>query len=163
MIKIILKHQFVRHFVKYTFVGLLNAVFTFFLYFILLKVILLHYLVSFSLSWFLGVLLTYVINFLWVFKPEQKLVFKSRLLKYFIVYIISYLLNMFLLKEFTELTRGDPLLVQLFIMPVIVVVNFSGIKYWCMNMRPMNEKEDNMNRLSSRKIGLDVDRKSRES
>ena len=133
--------ELIRHFVKYSFVGMINAVFSFLLYFILLKIFHLHYLVSFSISWFLGVLLTYVINFLWVFKPEQKLVFKSRLLKYFVIYISSYLLNMFLLKNLTELTGGDPLLVQLFILPVVVAVNFTGIKYWCMSS---NQKNRNM-------------------
>jgi putative flippase GtrA len=118
-------------------VGALNAVFTFLFYFVLLKVIRLHYLVSLSVAWLSGVLLTYIINFLWVFKPEQKLVFKSRLVKYFIVYITSYLLNMFLLKQFTEFTRGDPLLLQLFIIPAVVAVNFAGIKYWCMNSKPV--------------------------
>jgi len=135
MIKIKLNREFVTHFVKYSFVGILNTVFTFLLYFILLKIIHLHYLVSLSVSWVSGVPLTYIINFLWVFKPEQKLVFKSRLLKYFIVYIASYLLNIFLLKSLTELTGGDPLWVQFFIIPVVVVVNFTGIKYWCMNAK----------------------------
>jgi putative flippase GtrA len=137
MIKFQVHRQFVLHFLKYSFVGTLNAVFTFLFYFVLLKVIRLHYLVSFSIAWLSGVLLTYIINFLWVFKPEQKLVFKSRLLKYFIIYITSYLLNMFLLKQLTEFTGGDPLLVQLFIIPVVVVVNFTGIKYWCMNSKPV--------------------------
>jgi putative flippase GtrA len=143
MIKIQINRQFVLHFLKYSFVGAFNAVFTFLFYFILLKVIRLHYLVSFSVSWLLGVLLTYIINFLWVFKPEQKLVFKSRLLKYFTVYITSYLLNMFLLKQLTELTRQDPLLVQLVIIPVVVAVNFAGIKYWCMNSKPVKRRENN--------------------
>ena len=137
-----LNREFLLHFVKYSFVGTLNAIFSFLLYFILLKILHIHYLVSLSISWLLGVLLTYVINFLWVFKPEQKLVFKSRLLKYFVVYICSYLLNMFLLKNLTELTGGDPLLIQLFILPVVVAVNFIGIKYWCMNSKPMKRGEE---------------------
>ena len=140
MVKI--NREFLLHFVKYSLVGTLNAIFSFLLYFILLKIFHLHYLVAFSISWLLGVLLTYVINFLWVFKPEQKLVFKSRLVKYFVVYISSYLLNMFLLKYFTELTGGDPLLVQLFILPVVVAVNFTGIKYWCMNSKNKKEKKE---------------------
>ena len=72
-----LNREFFLHFVKYSFVGILNAIFSFMLYFILLKIVHLQYLAAFSVSWLLGVLLTYVINFLWVFKPEQKLVFKK--------------------------------------------------------------------------------------
>lgn len=143
MIKRILNREFLLHFVKYSFVGLFNAVFTFLLFFIFLKLFHIHYLVSFSASWLLGVLATYVINFLWVFKPEDKLVFKSRLLKYIAVYLTSYLLNMFLLERLTGMTGGDPILVQLFIVPVVVAVNFTGIKYWCMSVRPANEGENN--------------------
>jgi putative flippase GtrA len=128
-----IKSQFLLHLVKYLFVGGGNAVFTFAVYFLLLRVLHFHYTLAFTISWVLGVLMTYVVNFLWVFKPEQKLAFKSRLLKYFIVYITSYLLNIFLLYNVTELTGGDPLLIQLFILPVVVAVNFAGIKYWCMN------------------------------
>ncbi|MGD2088274.1 MAG: GtrA family protein [Candidatus Aminicenantes bacterium] len=144
-----LNREFLLHFVKYSFVGILNAILTFLLYFILLKIFHLHYLVSLSVSWLLGVLLTYVINFLWVFKPEQKLVFKSRLLKYFVVYVSSYLLNIFLLKTLTELTGGDPLLVQLFILPVVVAVNFAGIKYWCMIPGPMKRGEDKTSEIEN--------------
>jgi putative flippase GtrA len=123
---------FFIHLVKYGFVGIINAVFTFIIYFVLLKAFKVHYLLSFSISWAFGVLLTYVINFVWVFKPEEKLVFKSRLLKYFIVYLTSYLLNMLLLGSITEFTGWDPLLVQFLIIPLVVTVNFLGIKYWSM-------------------------------
>lgn len=123
---------FFIHLVKYGFVGIINAVFTFIIYFVLLKVFKVHYLFSFSISWASGVLLTYVINFVWVFKPEEKLVFKSRLLKYFIIYLTSYLLNMLLLGNITEFTGWDPLLVQFFILPLVVTINFLGIKYWSM-------------------------------
>lgn len=149
MVKI--NREFLLHFVKYSLVGILNAIFSFLLYFILLKIFHIHYLVAFSISWLLGVLLTYVINFLWVFKPEQKLVFKSRLMKYFVVYISSYLLNMFLLKYFTELTGGDPLLVQLFILPAVVAVNFTGIKYWCMNSKSIKKKKKETIEIENRK------------
>jgi len=129
---------FFIHLVKYGFVGVINAVFTFIIYFVLLKVFKVHYLLSFSISWACGVLLTYVINFVWVFKPEEKLVFKSRLLKYFIVYFTSYFLNMLLLGSITEFTDWDPLLVQFLIIPLVVTVNFLGIKYWSMKSYDKN-------------------------
>ena len=130
--------EFFVHLVKYGFVGGFNAVFTFALYILLLKLLHLHYLLSFTISWVSGVLATYIINFKWVFKPEEKLVFKSRLMKYFIVYITSYVLNMFLLGAIKESTGWDPVLVQLLIVPLIVAINFLGIKYW--SMRPYEEK-----------------------
>ncbi|MCP5105625.1 MAG: GtrA family protein [bacterium] len=133
-----LDRQFFVHLVKYGFVGAFNAVFTFIIYFVLLKIVGLHYLLSFSISWASGVLATYVINFKWVFKPEDKLVFKSRLMKYFIVYITSYVINMALLGTITESTGWDPLLAQFLIIPLVVSINFFGIKYW--SMRPYEKK-----------------------
>jgi putative flippase GtrA len=128
---------FFKHLIKYGIVGAGNAIFTFFIYFLLLKIFKIHYLISFSISWLAGVLLTYMINFVWVFKPEDKLVFKSRLAKYIVVYVTSYLLNMILLRILTEATQWDPLLTQLMIVPVIVAINFFGIKYW--SMKPPQE------------------------
>lgn len=121
-----------KHFIKYLLVGGLNAAFTFLIYFLLIKVFAVHYLISFSLSWVFGVLFTYIINFLWVFKPEQKLQFKKRLFKYYLVYITSYLINLLLLKIIKESTGYDPLVVQLFILPLVIVINFCGIKYWAL-------------------------------
>lgn len=125
-------HKFLSHLIKYSLVGGLNAVYTFVVYFILLKIVRIHYLLSFSISWISGVLATYIINFIWVFRPEQKLIFKNRITKYFIVYLTSYLLNMFLLRTIVEYCHWDPLIVQLFLIPLVATINFLGIKYWSM-------------------------------
>jgi len=132
---------FFVHLVKYGFVGAVNAVITFTIYIALLKIFKVHYLLSFSISWAAGVFLAYVINFVWVFKPEDTLVFRSRLLKYVAVYLISYTLNMILLGIITETTGRDPLLVQFLLVPVVVAVNFLGIKYW--SMKPDEEESRN--------------------
>jgi len=133
--------HFFKHLLKYGVVGGFNAVFTFAIYFLLLKVLYIHYLVSFSISWLAGVLATYVVNFVWVFKPEDKLVFKSRLAKYIIVYLTSYLSNMVLLGLITESTGWDPLLSQFLIVPLVVAINFLGIKYWSLKPAPVCGEE----------------------
>jgi len=123
---------FIIHFVKYSFVGFINFVFGFFVYFIVLKIFKWNYLFAFTISWLFGVMLTYIINFLWVFKPEDKLNFKKSLIKYVVVYVLSYLLNLILLKIIVESTDGNPIFIQLYILPFIVSFNFSGIKFWAM-------------------------------
>lgn len=117
-------------FEKYLAVGLLNLLFTLVVYFIFLKLLSSHYLMAYSISWLAGVLFTYIINFIWVFKPEKQLIFRTRLPKYVIVYISSFLLNFFVLKLLTEKTRWDPLIVQMFILPAIIFINFFGMKCW---------------------------------
>ncbi len=108
----------------------MNLFFTLAVYFIFLKLLNSHYLTAYSISWLAGVLFTYIINFIWVFKPEKQLVFRTRLTKYFIVYIASFFLNFFALKLLTEKTEWDPLVVQIFILPIIVLINFFGMKFW---------------------------------
>ena len=130
MIKI--NYEFANHFIKYNFVGFANAVFTFVIYVLFLKVLKFDYLVSFSISWISGVVFTYIINFVWVFTPESKLIFSSRFGKYFAVYLLSYSFNIFLLRLIHTNFKFDPLVIQIFILPFVVVINFSGIKYWAL-------------------------------
>ena len=120
------------HFTKYTFVGIGNLIFTLVLYILFLNVFDFRYEIAFTLSWLAGVLFTYLINFIWVFKPEEKITFRKRLPKYFLVYLASYLLNMLLLALLVEYFLVDPLFSQIFILPFVVIINFIGIKYWAL-------------------------------
>ncbi|MFC2135035.1 GtrA family protein [Bacteroidota bacterium] len=131
-IQSIIRNNFI-HFIKYSFVGIGNLLFTLVLYIIFLNVFNFKYGIAFSLSWLFGVFFTYLINFIWVFKPEEKITFKKKLAKYFIVYLSSYLLNMLLLVILVEYFLIQPLLSQVFIIPLIVLINFSAIKYWALN------------------------------
>ena len=117
-------------FIKYLFVGGINFVFGLVTFWVLLHVLLINYLIAFTITWILGVLLTYIINFVWIFKPEEKLTFRSRLVKYIIIYLTSYLVNLLLLKILTEQTHQDPYYLQLALIPVIMVINFLGMKFW---------------------------------
>lgn len=74
--------------------------------------------------------LIYMINFIWVFKPEEKLEFKKRFFKYFSVYLSSYLVNIFILHYLVENYHYDPFWIQFFILPLVVLINFFGFKYW---------------------------------
>jgi putative flippase GtrA len=124
--------ELIVHFTKYSLVGILNAIFTIAVYFALLKALHMHYLMAFSISWASGVLLTYSINFLWVFKPEENISFKNRFWKYVLIFVTSYLINITLLKHFTEWIKIDPFIIQLFILPLVVMINFCGVKYWAL-------------------------------
>lgn len=119
-----------RQFPKYIFVGGLNFVFGLVTFYVLLHILYLNYLLAFSITWILGVLLTYIINFVWIFKPNEKLTFRVRLFKYIIVYLASYLVNILLLKVITEYTRQDPFYIQFGIIPIVMTINFFGMKFW---------------------------------
>lgn len=120
---------------KFTIVGVYNAVFTFVIFFSLYKLFKINYLIAFSLSWVLGVIFSYTLNFLWVFKPELRLQFKSRFIKYFLAYLMSFLLNLFLLNYIVEFTCFDPFYVQITLIPLIVVINFTVSKFWSLRSK----------------------------
>ncbi len=117
-------------FIKYLLVGGLNLVFGIVTFYFLLYIVKFNYLLAFSLTWILGVLLTYIINSLWTFRPVERLYFRSRLLKYTLVYLTSYLVNIFLLKTITEYTLWDPFYIQFGLIPIVMIINFLGMKFW---------------------------------
>lgn len=125
--------EITSQFFKYGIVGLLNFILTISLFYYLLKVIHLNYHISFTVIWIISILFTYIINFLWVFKPEDKIEFKKRFPKYFLVYFSSYLVNILLLNYLVSNLSFDPFYIQFFIIPIVMLINFLGFKYWSLN------------------------------
>jgi putative flippase GtrA len=115
---------------KYTIVGLLNFILTFIIFTVLLKLIGISYLISLFIAWVIGMFFSYIINFLWVFKPEEKIVFNHRFIKFLSVGIVSITLNMIALNYIVNQFIIDPLYSQFIIMPFIVVFNYIFTKYW---------------------------------
>jgi len=121
-----------QQFIKYGFVGGLNFVFTALVYWLFLKVLDVSYPISFSISWLAGVILTFFINIRWVFQPSELNNFKRKFFKYIIVYLCSYIVNLALLKIGVDLFSFDPFWYQFALIPIVVIINFTGIKYWAL-------------------------------
>jgi|ERR1017187_1785769 putative flippase GtrA len=119
-------------FIKYLFVGGINFLFGLATFYGCLYILKLNYLVAFSISWLIGLLLTYIINFVWIFKLEEKLNFKKKLAKYIVIYLSSYFANVLILKLLVQFTHGSPFYLQFTIIPVVMAINFTGIKYWAL-------------------------------
>ena len=133
-------HSLKIEFSKFTVVGAVNFVFTLVLFYLLVKVLRANYLIALVAVSLLGMFLTYTLNHVWVFKPEQELAFKGRLLKYILAGFLSISLNAVVLGYIVEHTGFDPFYVQLALIPFIVVFNFSTAKYW--SLRPSNDGKD---------------------
>lgn len=119
---------------KFTIVGIVNTVLTFIVFFLLLKVFTVNYIVSLICTWIVGILFSYLFNYLWVFKPEQQIKFKERFIKYTLCYLLSFASNIIILNYIVEHKKFDPLLVQTALIPFIAIFNFSVTKYW--SLRP---------------------------
>lgn len=124
------RHKLKIEFSKFTVVGAVNFFFTLILFFLLVEILNVNYLLSLVLVSLLGMFFTYTINYVWVFKPEVKLKFKQRLLKYILAGLLSVSLNALVLGYIVENTSSDPFWVQLILVPFVVVFNFSTAKYW---------------------------------
>lgn len=123
-------HEFKVEATKFTLVGAANFALTFIVFSVMLKVLSVNYLLSLGTAWVVGMLFSYVMNFSWVFKPEQKIQFKARFVKFFLASAFSIAMNMLLLSYIVEQTKFDPFYVQIVLIPLIIVFNFSTAKFW---------------------------------
>lgn len=120
--------------IKFAIGGTANFILTFIVFTALLKILSINYLISLASAWVLGTLFSYVLNFLWVFKPEQKIQFRARFFKYYLAGLISLLTNMLLLSVIVEHNDFDPFYVQIFLIPFVVIFNFVTAKYWSLRV-----------------------------
>ena len=123
-------HRFKIEATKFTFVGAANFLFTIIVFTVMLKVLGVGYLLSLAAAWVVGMIFSYVLNFAWVFKPEQKVQFRARFIKYILASLFSIALNLLALHYIVERTGFDPFYVQMTMIPFIVIFNFSTAKYW---------------------------------
>ncbi len=119
-------------FLKYILVGLGNTLFTFSIFYFFVEILKIHYLIALTIAAGLGILLTYVFNFVWSFQPEKKLRFQERFGKYLIIYLISYGLNVLFLSLLVDYINLNPFVAQLLLMPFIVIINYYGIRFWAL-------------------------------
>lgn len=134
----LIMHKLKIEITKFTVVGALNFGLTFIIFFTFLKLYKSGYLVALSLAWVIGVIFSYVLNYVWVFKPDDRLEFKERFAKYFMAYLFSFILNLIALRFIVEKYGFDPFYVQTALIPCIVILNFSTSKLWSLRHSDKN-------------------------
>jgi putative flippase GtrA len=116
--------------VKYGSTGTLNFLIGLGFYWLLVNIFKIDYRLAFLINWIIGMLITYSLNLIWVFKHQTKLEFKTEFLKFLIIYCSSFLFNFLILQYIVEKYKTDPLFTQIALLPAIVVYNFLGMKLW---------------------------------
>ncbi|WP_377278866.1 GtrA family protein [Rhizobium sp. R86522] len=116
--------------VKFIAVGAINFWLTMAVFLLSLHCLDLHYLSALLLSWFLGMLFSYIWNFIWVFRPSGQLQFGRRFVKYLLAGSASISLNLAALHVLVEFLALDPFWTQLALIPFIVIFNFLTAKFW---------------------------------
>jgi putative flippase GtrA len=121
-------------FSKFTVVGGLNFVFTLALFYLAVVVLHINHLIALVLVALIGMMLTYTLNYYWVFKPSEKVTFGSRLVKYIGAGLVSVALNVLLLHLLTSKTYIAPFYAQLLLIPFVVLFNFLTAKLWSLRV-----------------------------
>ncbi|QEO57424.1 MULTISPECIES: GtrA family protein [Francisella] len=112
-------------FLKYLFFGALNTLITFLIYVVLIKLSV-NYLIASSICYALGIVEGFIFNGLFVFNTKLKL---SGLSKYSIVYVVSYIINIFMLYCFVNYFGFDIILSQIFVIIFVTLLNFKLVKW----------------------------------
>ena len=115
---------------RFLIVGAANFIVTLAVFYGLLKFLGANYLFALVCAWSVGILFSYVVNFRWVFRPEERIRFNLRFVQYVAAGAISVLLNMVALHFVVTSTRYDPFLVQCALIPMVVVFNYATAKFW---------------------------------
>ncbi|MCB1733787.1 MAG: GtrA family protein [Gammaproteobacteria bacterium] len=121
-------------FVRFVTVGALNFILTFIVFYVLLEMFSIHYNVALGMAWVVGVFFTYVLNYLWVFKTTDALIFKSYFLKYATSGLLVVAMNMGLLEYLVGSKGYPPFITQVILIPLVVVLNYYSAKLW--SLRP---------------------------
>lgn len=111
-------------FIHYLFFGGLNTAITFILYALLIKIGV-SYLLASSISYIFGIGEGFLFNAWFVFKHKPQL---SKLTKYSLVYVVSYVINICLLYVFVRYCHLPKIEAQLIVTLIVTLVNFKLIK-----------------------------------
>ena len=122
---------------KFAAVGALNFALTLVVFAMMLRFFLADYRISLFVAWLVGMVFTYSLNFAWVFKPEDKIQFRDRFAKYIFASSLSIAVNLAILNQIVENSEFDPFYVQIALIPLIVVINFTTAKFW--SLRQSND------------------------
>ena len=109
---------------KYISFGLLNSIFTYILYLVLIQM--LNYKISYTLSFCTGILTSYMFNTIFVFK--KKISFK-KIITYPSVYLVQYVMGFFLMYYWIEIFLFNESLAPIFVIVITTPISFLLSKY----------------------------------
>ncbi len=129
MVKIF-KFQITREFIKFAIVGVTNTLIHLSILYVLTEFFSVWYILSSFLAFLVAVTNSFIFNTLWTFKKDIKHKTTTRYGKFFIVSVITALLNLFFLYVFTEYIGLWYMLSQLVAIVLTLMMNFIGNKFW---------------------------------
>ena len=118
----------VKQFIKFSFVGMLNTLIDFGIYYLLTRYAGLYYIYANIISVFIAITNSYLLNRSWTFQSKSKIV-GIEAVKFWIVSIVGLILNTLISKLLIYLGLGD-LFSKAFASVLVLIWNFTANKYW---------------------------------
>jgi len=126
--------KLILQFIKFGIVGFINTVSSWIFYYSLLFLNI-NYLICTTVAYFLSSILGYFLNKIWVFKQNKV---EKSLIKYYIVYISSYFLNMLCMYLLVDIFNISKLIAPILVLFITVPYNFIFSKLWVFKKKNIN-------------------------
>lgn len=120
------RYTFIHQFSKFTFVGILNTIVGYGLFFIFVSYI--NYLLATILSHIIAVAHSYLWNRYWVFPSRNPVLWEF--LKFNSVYLLVLVENLVLMFCFVNYFSIDPKIAGLLILPITTLISYFGHRRW---------------------------------
>ncbi len=122
--------QLIQQFMKFGIVGVTNVAVYTILYWIFVYFNM-NYLLATTIAYLVSSVGGYILNHIWVFKSEKKV--KESVVKYYVVYGSSYLLNMLCMYIWVDILNLSVNIAPLLTLCVTTPYNFIFNKLWVFN------------------------------
>ncbi|MCX7068390.1 MAG: GtrA family protein [Methylococcales bacterium] len=122
-----------KPFIRFLIAGLVNTILSYLVYLLLLE--LFSYTIAYSISYCIGIVISYILNARYVFVQPLNL---RRFIQFPIVYVVQYTLGIAILKILIETVSIDPKLSMVFVILITTPVTFLLSKF--VMERPHNNK-----------------------
>jgi putative flippase GtrA len=116
---------------KFIFIGVLSNLVSYVFFLIMLKIMKINYLLSLSVLFIVALFINFIFNKNWTF--ESDLPYKTSLIKFLIVYIIGYLLNIASMFFLVDKLGNSPEIVQAGMIGFLAFYYFLLNKYYIYN------------------------------
>lgn len=125
-------------FFRFGLIGLLNTLVGYgcFYLFLTLKI---HYLIAYTLAHIIGTIHSFLWNKYWTFQSKGKL--RKELFRFFLIYLSTYLVNLFCLYILVKLFSWNPRIAQALVLFVLTVLSFFGHFLFSFRTSPITGKK----------------------
>jgi len=135
--KIFLRYPNFFEFIKFAIVGVTGTIVDFGVYAILTRLFYLHYLPATAISVFLAIINNFILNKYWTFKQGNSSNLKQESVKFFVVSVINYFLNLLITYIVIEHTHSELLFgaqedffAKAVAIGIVLFSNYFANKYW---------------------------------